>query len=134
MSEREREVNNYDPEDIGLKGIFGDRWHDETQGTARVGDCKKESPYTAVAEKTAQKPPTGSTGAQWEPEKPEPGTMDKLIDCAKHTTLFGGLSFLCFYWEQAGLMAESIAVPCMCVCTALLGLNIGKQLAKGEHR
>lgn len=24
------EINNLDPEDIGLKGIFGDRFHDET--------------------------------------------------------------------------------------------------------
>ena len=127
----ERKVNDYDPEDIGLKGIFGDRWHDETQNADKAPEPKKQSASTPAPEKPAQKQTAAPVAAQREPARPAPGVMDKLIDCAKHTTLFGGLSFLCFYWEQAGLMAESIAVPCMCVCTALLGLSVGKLLAGG---
>lgn len=127
----ERKVNDYDPEDIGLKGIFGDRWHDETQEAAKAPEPKKQSTKHPGPGETGAKADSGPVVAQWEPARPAPGVMDKLIDCAKHTTLFGGLSFLCFYWEQAGLMAESIAVPCMCVCTALLGLSVGKLISGG---
>lgn len=63
---------------------------------------------------------------QWEPEKPAPSFMDSLKNCVKWMGLFGGLSFLIFYWQQAGLMASSIAVPSMCVCTALAGFGAGK--------
>lgn len=69
---------------------------------------------------------------QWNPEKPEPNFVDKLKVCAKSAMLFGGLSCLLFYWEQAGLMAESIAVPCMCLCTALAGWGVGKGVAGGK--
>lgn len=63
---------------------------------------------------------------KWEPVKEETW-MDRLKGCAKWAAGFGGLSFLLFYWNQAGLMAESIAVPCMCICTALAGWGIGKE-------
>lgn len=63
---------------------------------------------------------------KWEPVKPAPNAMDKLKGCAKWLGLFGCLTCLVFYWEQAGLMASSIAVPTMCVCTALGGWGLGK--------
>lgn len=63
---------------------------------------------------------------KWEPVKPAPNAMEKLKGCAKWLGLFGSLSCLVFYWEQAGLMASSIAVPTMCVCTALGGWGLGK--------
>mgnify|MGYP007037166527 FL=1 len=63
---------------------------------------------------------------QWEPEKPAPSFMDCLKNCVKWVALFGGLSFLVFYWKEAGLMAESIAVPSIAVCTALAGFGAGK--------
>jgi hypothetical protein len=67
--------------------------------------------------------------ASWEPVK-EPHWMDNMKSCAKSVLLFGGLSFLVFYWQQAGLMAESIAVPCIAVCTALAGWGCGKHACK----
>lgn len=93
---------------------------------------KKET--TTHAEKTAQKsslkPTHDFRDGKWvplcEPEKPEPNWMDKLKDSAKWAAGFGGLSFLLFYWEQAGLMAESIAVPSMCICTLLVGWGAGR--------
>lgn len=63
---------------------------------------------------------------QWEPAKPAPGLIDKLKDCVKWMFLFGGLSCLVFYWKETGLMAESIAVPSIAVCTALAGWGVGK--------
>lgn len=76
-------------------------------------------------ETTTQKAKEKPVEAQWEPVK-ERNWMDKLKDTAKWVIGFGGLSFLLFYWEQAGLMAESVAVPCMCLCTALAGWGAGK--------
>ena len=96
--------------------------------TLGKGVSKKE---TAKEEKTAQRDPHKPThnynGKSWEPVK-EPNWMDNLKGCAKWAIGFGGLSFLLFYWEQAGLMAESVAVPCMCLCTALAGWGVGKNV------
>ena len=96
--------------------------------TLGKGVSKKET-TTANSEKTAQrdphKPSHNFKDGKWEPVK-ERNWMDNLKDTAKWVIGFGGLSFLLFYWEQAGLMAESVAVPCMCLCTALAGWGAGK--------
>lgn len=115
------DINELDVTDAGLKGIFGDRFHDETQKEPQKVISKKENP----TKKETHKPTHNYNGKSWEPVK-EPNWMDNLKGCAKWAIGFGGLSFLLFYWEQAGLMAESIAVPCMCLCTALAGWGVGK--------
>lgn len=74
-----------------------------------------------------------SADASWEPVKPDPNWLDGLKACAKHVALFGGLSFLVFYWQQAGLMDSSIAVPTMCICTALAGVGVGKNIGGGAR-
>ena len=101
------DINNLDPNDEGLKQIFGDRFHDAT---------------------TEPKPTRKPVDAQWEPAKPDPNWLDNLKACVKHAVIFGGLSFLVFYWQQAGLMDSSVAVPTMCVCTALAGLGVGRHV------
>lgn len=113
------DINDLDVTDAGLKGIFGSRFHDETEPVKVVS--KKETPTTnptAKAEETVMDAP-------WYPIK-ERTWMDKLKDCAKSVVLFGSLSCLVFYWQQAGLMASSIAVPTMCILTALAGWGVGK--------
>lgn len=108
------DINNLDPNDEGLKEIFGSRFHDETK--------KPMVEPKTVAQKTAD--------ASWEPAK-EPHWMDNMKSCVKSVLLFGGLSFLVFYWQQAGLMDSSVAVPTMCICTALAGLGVGKNIGGG---
>lgn len=100
-----------------------------------------ENANTIRTEKTAHKPadkPVNESeavkDAKWQPVKPDPNWLDNLKACAKWAGLFGGLSFLIFYWEQAGLMAESIAVPCIAICTALAGFGCGKNAARGANR
>ncbi len=107
----ENDINNLDPNDEGLKGIFGDRFHDETVSHPSAKITKKDP-----------------VNAQWEPAKPDPNWLDNLKACVKHAAIFGGLSLLVFYWQQAGLMDSSVAVPTMCVCTALAGLGVGKNV------
>ena len=123
------EINNLDPDDIGLKQIIGNRFHDATK--PMVEPISTKSTSTTPAEKKAQKVMDKAVDAQWEPARPEPNQMDKLKACAKSVLLFGGLSFLIFYWQQAGLMASSIAVPSMCICTALAGWGAGRNIKRG---
>lgn len=107
------DINNLDPNDEGLKGIFGDRFHDETG---------KAPPAAAV--NTTRKP----MDAKWEPAKPDPNWLENLKACVKHVAIFGGLSILFFYWQQTGQMDSSAAVPSMCACTALAGLGVGRHV------
>lgn len=109
------DINNLDVNDDGLKGIFGARFHDATQ---------EEAPPRNVP---VQKPTERAVDISWIPVR-DPHWMDTLKACAKHVVLFGGLSFLVFYWQQAGLMDSSVAVPTMCICTALAGVGVGRNI------
>lgn len=108
------DINDLDPNDEGLKQIFGDRFHDATKEPAPAVNARN-------AVNKVQEP-------QWEPVKPDPNWLDSLKACAKHVAIFGGLSFLVFYWQQAGLMDSSVAVPTMCICAALAGLGVGRNV------
>ena len=119
------DINELDVTDAGLKAIMGDRFHDETKPSKAIS--KKETTTTTYAEKTTQKAKVKPVEEQWLPTK-EHNWMDNLKNCVQWVIGFGGLSFLLFYWEQAGLMAESIAVPSMCLCTALAGWGLGKNV------
>ena len=118
------EINNLDPDDIGLKQIMGNRFHDATK--PMVEPISTKSTSTTQEEVKVQKSISKAVDAQWEPARPEPNWMDRLKDCAKWVCIFGILSCLIFYWKQTGLMAEAIAVPSIAVCTALAGYGVGK--------
>ncbi len=87
---------------------------------------KKETP----TQKDPHKPTHNFEDGKWNPTKKHTW-MDSLKDCAKWCGCFGGLSFLIFYWMEAGLMAESIAVPSIAICTALAGFGVGLK-ARGK--
>ena len=110
-------------EDQELAEIFSGEERELHPDTVHVtlgkGISKKEIPTQKVKDKPVE--------AQWEPVK-EHSWMDNLKNCVQWVIGFGGLSFLLFYWEQAGLMAESIAIPSMCLCTALAGWGLGKNV------
>jgi hypothetical protein len=116
------EINHLDPDDIGLKQIMGNRFHDETKKPM-------VEPFTRPAMEE-KKSIDQTVDASWAPVK-NPNWMDNLKSCAKSVILFGGLSFLVFYWKEAGLMAESIAVPAIAVCTALAGFGAGRTVRRG---
>ena len=119
------DINHLDTEELGLKAIFGDRFHDET-GVQKTAEAPKAKTAAAAksAVKTEDRKKDQAVDAQWEPAKVIT-TMDKLICCAKWAVLFGGLNGLLFYWQQAGLLASEAAVPSMVVCALLAGLSIG---------
>lgn len=105
-------------------------------GQKPAGGAKKKPIVSATATSAdvmAGKTFTNAVDESWVPAK-EPNWMDNLKACVKSVALFGGLSFLLFYWKEAGLMAESIAVPCIAVCTALAGFGCGKNALRGANR
>lgn len=65
-----------------------------------------------------------SVDASWVPVR-ETNTMDKVKVCTKWGAVFGGISSLLFYWQQAGLLASSAAVPSLIICALGAGLTIG---------
>lgn len=108
-------MTDFEREDMELQFVMGDKFQD-------MSEAKQEPTKPA---KAAEKPSRKPAEAEWHPIK-ERNWMDDLTDCAKTTTIYGGLSLLVWYWEIAGLMDESIALPCMLVCAVLAGLGIGK--------
>lgn len=79
-----------------------------------------------VPKKTEEKKPQKDEAvtAKWEPVKTAV-PMDKLKGCVKWTGLFGGISAILFYWQQAGLLDSRAAVPSFVVCALLAGLAVG---------
>lgn len=133
------DINNLDSEDIGLKQILGDHFHDETTKKPTAAKATPKPNNTTNATEAAQKPARKPTAenykdAEWQPEKHTPSFLENLKDCAKYAVGFGGLNLLIFYWQQAELMDASIAVPSMCVCAALAGFGVGKNFAKEYRR
>jgi hypothetical protein len=96
-----------------------------------MGVSEKET-TTPKVEKTAQKVTLKPRDAEWEPTPHDPTQMEKLKACAKWVLSFGGLNLLIFYWQMAGLMAESIAVPCMWICCALVGYGVRMNIWRGR--
>jgi hypothetical protein len=124
------DINELDVTDAGLKSIMGNRFHDETQNESKKVISKKETATTTKEKKEHHKPTHNYRDGSWEPVS-EHTWMDSLISAARWLACFGGLSFLVFYWMEAGLMDESIAVPSIAVCTALAGFGVGLK-ARGK--
>lgn len=124
------DINDLDVTDAGLKGIFGDRFHDDT--APAMARPKKVYTNTTPARKCAEKPKDNAVEAEWHPVK-ERTWMDNLKACATWAIGFGSLSVLFFSWQQAGLMHASVAVPSMLVCTLLAGFGIGKNAVRGKR-
>lgn len=124
------DINNLDSKDEGLKGIFGERFHDMT--AEKPVEARKNQPtantteHTKKARNHAREADMEAVDASWHPIKPSPDFMDRLKACVLWAGGFGGLNMLVFYWQQAELMDASIATPCMWVCMALFGIGIGK--------
>ena len=120
-------VVNGDLLDEGLQNVMG---KDRCQNEWKPSKKPMVEPFTRPA-KEEKKSTDTAVDASWAPAK-EPNWMDNLKSCVKSVALFGGLSFLIFYWKEAGLMAESIAVPAIAVCTAIAGFGAGRTVRRGN--
>ena len=109
-------MTDFEREDMELKAIMGGKFVDET---APISEAKAKP---TTHKKTAENPTKKPMDEEWHPVKPK----NNLAECAKSTLIYGGLNALILYWQINGLMADSIALPCMLVCAALAGWSIGK--------
>lgn len=91
---------------------------------AVMGKDRCRNDWTPEPKKKTETGKEQPADASWVPVK-STGSMDKVKECTKWTALFGGISALLFYWQQAGLLASSAAVPSLIVCALLAGLAIG---------
>ena len=116
-----------DSDDMELKKLMGSHFQDQTlEPTATPkGEKKPEQIQTRTDKKTYQK----AMNATWTPVKAESTEIQRLASCAKQTALYGGISALLFWWQQAGLLASEAAWPSFIVLALLAGLRIGSCMA-----
>lgn len=113
--------------DEDLMQVLGDRY-DDGQGA-----IKEEPKQMPKMERKFEKPRNDVPVAEYAPvANKTPSLRDRLLGCIKWAATFGGLNMLIWYWETAGLMDTSIAVPCMWVCCFLAGFGVGKNALVGR--
>lgn len=122
-------MTDFEREDMELAAMMGDKFVDQTVPLSEMPKIEQQTTDIPKPKKMDENP----TDAQWMPTK-QRTFMDDLADCAKTTMLFGCLNVLIWYWETAGLMDESIALPSMLVCAALAGFGVGKIAVKGNRK
>lgn len=132
------EINNLDPEDIGLKSIMGVHFIDETaQATEKPKTTIKPINTTQTekaAQKPAQKPAKANEAikdAQWESVKPDPDFMEKLKQTAKDVCKYAALSLILFWWQQTGRLEETTAWYSLLFCVGMVFFSIGKNCRGG---
>ena len=124
MNEEIKKKPMEDPEDLVLKEVMGDHFQDLSHipAPAPKGE-KKPEPVSRVP--TEKKTCKKAMDATWMPVKAESGEIQRLVNCAKGTVVYGGLSAVLFWWQQAGLLASEAAWPSFIVLALLAGLKIG---------
>ena len=106
---------NSDLLDEGLQAVMGkDRCQNPEDWQKNIKDRKTDRKLQVE----------NAVDASWVPVK-EHSYMDKIRECTKYGLLFAGVSGLLFYWQQAGLLASSAAVPSLIFCALGAGLTIG---------
>ena len=85
---------------------------------------KPESKLYIEENKKAHKQTREPADAEYEPVKTWYDA--RAINLVKWTSIFIGLEYLIFYWQQTGQMQESAAMPSMIVCAVLAGISVGK--------
>ena len=85
---------------------------------------KSESKLHGEEKKTDHNPTSEPVCAEYEPVKT--WYDEKIINLVKWTSIFIGIEYLIFYWQQTGQMQESAAMPSMLVCALLAGISVGK--------
>jgi len=120
MSEKDKQNLMEDSQDEGLKAVMGSRFQDRTQ------EPRKAAPKAAQVMR--ERPPVKMAKQGAAPQAAaveDPGWIGRLKACVKYGSLFASVSALLFYWQQAGLLASSAAVPSLIFCALGAGLTIG---------
>lgn len=118
-----------DAEDEGLKAVMGSQFQDQTKEDRKdvpkaAEDHRKYPPHLGTV---ADHKPTENSkvlDGQWI-QLNTVSPMAKLKACARGVGLYGGISILLFWWQQAGLLASEAAWPSFIVLALLAGMKIG---------
>jgi len=127
-------MTDMNKEDQDLAEIFSGEdkpLHPDTVHISLGKGVPKKETTTTKTDKSVHQPTHNYKDGTWEPVRERTG-LDNLKDCARWVVAFGGLSFLLFYWKETGLMADSIAVPSIAVCTMLAGFSAGRCARRGQ--
>ena len=139
-------INDDLMEDAGdemLKGIMGGRFQDMSEAGKAGPKPKEIAPKAFPSVTTSPSAPRNDSGsrqagqklegavdAAWKPVKAATA-MEKLKSCGKWALLFGGISALLFWWQQAGLLDPKAAVPSFIFIALLTGMKIGRCMTRG---
>lgn len=110
-------IKNEDLLDEGLQAVMGKDRCQDVSGTVNVESVVSPKPKNAV--------PKGEPGNAGWIQLNTVSPMVKLKSCAKWALLWASISALLFYWQQAGLLASSAAVPSLIFCGLGAGLTVG---------
>ena len=102
------------------------KFTDATTTAQKPAESEKKtaSDLRAKEKKMDHRPTSEPEDAEYEPIKT--WYDEKIVNLVKWTSIFIGLEYLIFYWQQTGQMQESAARPSMLVCALLAGLSVGK--------
>ena len=134
MSNEDKRDLMEDSEDEMLKGIMGGKFQDvsreiPTSPAAPRNDKVRRKPAAGPKEypshlKTAAEIPSHVPDGEWG-QLNRVSPMAKVTGCAKGVWLYGCISLLLFWWQQAGLLDSRAAVPSFIVLALLAGVKIG---------
>ncbi len=123
MSETIKKDQMEDPNNEGLQAVMGKHFQDQTQEHTHVPKWGQNAELAQVsAEKKSRRKVMGDS---CKPAKGKPTDIERVAACAKQALLYGGISALLFWWQQADLLASEAAVPSFIVLALLTGLKIG---------
>ena len=108
------------------------KFTDATVKQQNTVETKKKSESTLHVEenKTAYRQTSEPVEAEYKPVKT--WYDEKAVNLVKWASIFIGLEYLIFYWQQTGKMDKSAAMPSMLVCALLAGISVGKNWKWGK--
>lgn len=116
---------NGDLLDEGLQAVMGkERCQDVSSQFAKSEEKVVTAPCNDKKRNAAKRETESVEDAAWV-KLNTISPMAKVKCCAKWALLFGGISGLLFYWQQAGLLDPKAAVPSLIICALGAGLTVG---------
>ena len=120
---------NGDLLDEGLQAVMGKERCQDVSSQFGKTEAKEivtspAAPHNDREKRTAKREPESVEDASWV-KLNVISPMAKVKCCAKWAMLFGSISGLLFYWQQAGLLDPKAAVPSLIICALGAGLTVG---------